>query len=66
MWSISIKSGVISVLGLLAYGLIMQTLGWHHPLLENLAYGVMALSIYSGHAHYRAARLGVMTYYDCL
>ncbi|XWN35068.1 MAG: DUF4199 domain-containing protein [Roseivirga sp.] len=66
MWSIGIKSGVITVLGLLAYGLVVQTLGWHHPLLENLAYGVMALGIYSGHYHYKAARQGLMTYREGL
>ncbi len=62
MWLIGIKSGVITVLGLMAYGLIAPMLGLQHSLWGGLAYVVLALGIYSGHYYYKAANNGLMTY----
>ena len=61
MWVIGIKSGVITVLGLMAYGLIVPMLGLQ-PSLWGVEYVVLALGIYSGHYYYKAANNGLMTY----
>ena len=62
MWAIGIKSGLITVLGLLAYGLGIQLMGLQHSLWGNLEYVVLALGIYSGHYYYKATNNGLMTY----
>jgi hypothetical protein len=62
MWTIGIKSGLITVLGLLAYGLVIQLMGLQYSLWGNLEYAVLALGIYSGHYYYKAANNGSMTY----
>jgi len=62
MWAIGIKSGLITVLGLIAYGLIVQLTGLQHSLWGSLHYVVLALGIYSGHYYYKAANNGSMTY----
>ena len=62
MWTIGIKSGLITVLGLIAYGLVVQFMGLHHALWSRLDYVVLALGIYSGHYYYKAANNGLMTY----
>ena len=62
MWLIGIKSGVITILGLVAYGLIVPMLGLPPSLWGSLEYVVSALGIYSGHYYYKAANSGCMTY----
>ncbi|MHA7877980.1 MAG: DUF4199 domain-containing protein [Bacteroidota bacterium] len=62
MWSIGIKSGLITVLGLIAYGLIVQLIGLQHVLWDNLTFLVLALGIYSGHYYFKAANNGSMSY----
>jgi len=62
MRAIGIKSGVITVLGLLAYGLVIQLMGLQYAWWGNLEYVVLALGIYSGHYYYKAANNGSMTY----
>jgi len=62
MWAIGIKSGLIIVLGLIAYGLVVQLVGLQHSLWSNLEYVVLVLGIYSGHYYYKAANNGLMTY----
>ncbi len=62
MWRIGIKSGIITVLGQVIYGLLVQTLGWQHPLWKGMEYVVFSLGIYSGHCYYKAANKGLMTY----
>ena len=62
MRTIGIKSGLITVLGLLAYGLVIQRMGLQYSWWGNLEYVVLALGIYSGHYYYKAANNGSMTY----
>lgn len=62
MWTIGIKSGLITVLGLIAYELLVQIMGLQHSLWGNLGSLVLALGIYSGHYYYKAANSGRMTY----
>lgn len=62
MWIIGIKSGVITVLGLMVYGLIVPMMGLQPSLWGGLEYVVLALGIYSGHYYYKAANNGLMTY----
>ena len=62
MWSIGIKSGLITVLGLIAYGLIIQLVGLQQSWWGNLGFVVLALGVYSGHYYYKAANGGWMTY----
>ena len=62
MWSIGIKSGVITLLGLMAYELVGQLIELQHPLWSNLSSVVLALGVYSGHYYYKAANGGVMSY----
>ncbi|MEM9417180.1 MAG: DUF4199 domain-containing protein [Bacteroidota bacterium] len=62
MWIIGIKSGIITVLGLIAYGLLIQSLAGQAALIGRLEYIVLALGIYSGHYYYKAANKGLMTY----
>lgn len=59
MWNIGIKSGIITFLGLIAYGLLLPSLGLSGGGLE---YVVIALGIYSGHYYYKAANDGLMSY----
>jgi len=67
MWTIGIKSSIITVLGLIAYGLLVQTMGGTHLLPENLVGGIgIGLGICSSHYHYKAARQGQMTYREGL
>jgi Protein of unknown function (DUF4199) len=62
MWTIGIKSGLITVLGLIAYELVIQLMGLQHSLWSDLERVVLALGIYSGHYYYKAANHGLMTY----
>ncbi len=62
MWSIGIRSGFITVLGLIAYGLVIQLVGLQQSLWGNLGSVVLALGVYSGHYYYKAANGGCMTY----
>lgn len=62
MWTIGIKSGLITVLGFVAYALVIQLMGLQHSLWSNLEYVVLALGIYSGHYYYKATNNGLMTY----
>lgn len=57
MWSIGIKSGIITFLGLIAYGLLIPNLG-----LSGLEYVVLSLGVYSGHYYYKAANNNLMSY----
>lgn len=66
MWSIGIKSGIITVLGLILYGLAVQMIGLQYPLQGSLEYLVLALGIYSGHYYYKAAHQGLLTYKEGL
>lgn len=56
MWTIGLKSGIITFLGLIAYGLLLPSLG------TGLEYVVLALGIYSGHYYYKASNDGLMSY----
>jgi len=60
MWPIGIKSGFITVLGFIAYGLIIQLIGLKPTLWGG--YVVLTLGIYSGHYYYKAANNSTMTY----
>ncbi|MEM9417392.1 MAG: DUF4199 domain-containing protein [Bacteroidota bacterium] len=62
MWIIGLKSGIITVLGLMAYGLLVMSLGLQPSQGGGLEYVVLALGIYSGHYYYKAANNGLMTY----
>jgi Protein of unknown function (DUF4199) len=62
MWAIGIKSGLMTILGLIAYGQIVQLMGLQYSLWSNLGSMVLALGIYSGHYYYKAANNGLMTY----
>jgi hypothetical protein len=62
MWTIGIKSGLITVLGLIAYGLIVQLMGLQHSLWGDLGSVVLAIGIYSGHYYYKAVNNDSMTY----
>lgn len=62
MWIIGSKSGLITVLGLIAYGLIKPKILLQSSLWGNLEYVVIALGIYSGHYYYKVANNGLMTY----
>ena len=55
MWTVGLKSGIITFLGLIAYGLLGLPGG-------GLEYVVIALGIYSGHYYYKAANDGLMSY----
>ena len=59
MWIIGLKSGIITFLGLIAYGLLLPSLGLPGGGLE---YVVIALGIYSGHHYYKDANDGLMSY----
>ena len=59
MWIIGLKSGIITFLGLIAYGLLLPSLGLSGGGLE---YVVIALGIYSGHYYYKADNNGLMSY----
>ena len=58
MWTIGLKSGIITFLGLIAYKLLSPSLGFSW--LEDVV--VLALGIYSGHYYYKAANNGLMSY----
>jgi len=62
MWTIGIKSGLVTILGLIAYGQVVQLMGLQYSLWGNLGPVVLALGIYSGHYYYKAANSGLMTY----
>jgi|688.fasta_scaffold60518_4 hypothetical protein len=63
MWTIGIKSGLITVLGIIACGLIVQMMRLEQTFWGDLLYHVvLALGIYAGHYHYKAANNGLMTY----
>lgn len=62
MWLIGIRSGIITVLGLIAYGLFVQMMNLSTSLWGSLEYVVFALGIYSGHYYYKYANRGFMTY----
>jgi Protein of unknown function (DUF4199) len=62
MWAIGIKSGLMTILGLIAYGQIVQLMGLQYSLWSNLGSVVLALGIYSGHYYYKTANNGLMTY----
>jgi hypothetical protein len=62
MWLIGIRSGIIAVLGLIAYGLLVDL--WHlqASIWGHLEHMVLALGIYSSHYYYKQAHQGYMTY----
>ncbi|MEM7055666.1 MAG: DUF4199 domain-containing protein [Bacteroidota bacterium] len=62
MWLIGIRSGIITVLGLVAYGLFVQITELNTSIWGNLEYVVFALGIYSGHYYYKYANRGFMSY----
>ncbi len=62
MWSIGIRSGIITVLALVAYGLLVQTFNLQTSVWGNWEYIIFALGIYSGHYFYKQANKGYMTY----
>ncbi|MCU0317780.1 MAG: DUF4199 domain-containing protein [Amoebophilaceae bacterium] len=62
MWRIGIKSGLIIVLGFIAYGLVIQFMGLQRLPWNNLYYVVLILGIYFGHYCYKEANNGLMTY----
>ncbi len=66
MWTVGIKSGIITVLGLVVYGLVAEVVGLQYPSRGSLEYIVLALGIYSGHYYYKAANQGAMTYKEGL
>lgn len=62
MWTIGIKSGLMTILGFIAYGQVVQLMGLKYSLWGNLGPLVLALGIYSGHYYYKLANGGWMTY----
>ena len=64
MWSIGIKSGIITALGFIAYVLVIQIIGLTGPLGSKLVYAVLLLGIYSGHYFYKSASSGFMSYIE--
>lgn len=62
MWSIGIRSGIITILFIIIYGLIIQTIQLQSAVWSNLVYLALALGIYSGHYYYKSANNGYMTY----
>jgi hypothetical protein len=62
MWTIGIKSGLITLLGLISYGLIVELTGLQYLLWSNVEHVVLALGIYSGHYYYKTVNQGLMTY----
>jgi len=61
-WSIGIKSGIITLLALMLYGLIIQVGGFTYSILGNLEYILLILGIYSSHHFYKSANGGIMSY----
>jgi len=62
MWLIGIRSGIITILALIVYGLLIQTLQLQSSIWSNLGPVVFAIGIYSGHYYYRYANRGYMSY----
>ena len=62
MWLIGIRSGIITILLLIAYGMIVQMMQLKSSIWGNLEHVVFAIGIYSGHYYYKYAHKGYMTY----
>lgn len=62
MGLIGIKSSIITLLAILAYGLLVQLLGIQTTIWGHLEQLVFALGIYSGPYYYKHANKGCMTY----
>jgi hypothetical protein len=62
MWLIGIRSGIITVLALIAYGLLVDLLHLQASIWGHLELIVLALGIYSSHYYYKQAHQGYMTY----
>ncbi|OJW68554.1 MAG: hypothetical protein BGO68_01240 [Candidatus Amoebophilus sp. 36-38] len=62
MWLIGIRSGIITLLALIAYKLLVQTLSISNSFLGHLEHIVFGLGIYSAHYYYRYANKGTMSY----
>jgi Protein of unknown function (DUF4199) len=62
MWLIGIKSGIITVLALIAYGLLVDLLHLQASIWGHLELIVLALGIYSSHYYYKQAHQGYMAY----
>jgi hypothetical protein len=62
MWLIGIRSGIITILALIAYGLLVDLLHLQASIWGHLEQIVLALGIYSGHYYYKQAHQGYMTY----
>lgn len=62
MWLIGIRSGIITVLALIAYGLLVDLLRLQASIWGHLELTVFALGIYSSHYYYKQAHQGYMTY----
>jgi hypothetical protein len=62
MWRIAIRSSIITLLGFVAYGLLVQTLRLNGPIVGSLEYVVFMAGIYSAHYDYKATHKQQMTY----
>ncbi|MHB9148145.1 MAG: DUF4199 domain-containing protein [Candidatus Amoebophilus sp.] len=62
MWLIGIRSGIITLLALIAYTLLVQVLNLKNSILGHLEYAVFTLGIYSALFYYKNANNGSITY----
>src|SRR4051794_18848477 len=62
MWLIGIRSGIITLLALIAYTLLVQVLHIKNPILGHLDHIVFGLGIYSAHYYYKHANNGFVSY----
>jgi hypothetical protein len=62
MWLIGIRSGIITILSLIAYGLLVDLLHLQASIWGHLEHIVWAIGIYSSHYYYKQVHQGYMTY----
>lgn len=66
MWLIGIRSGIITLLALIAYILLVQLVELKNSILGHLEHVVFALGIYSAHYYYKQAKDGVIAYKEAI
>ena len=64
MFSIGIKSGIITLLGLIACSLVIQITGLQSAIIQYLPCIVLLLGIYSAQYYYKYANNGQITYIE--
>jgi hypothetical protein len=62
MWLIGIRSGIITLLALIAYTLLVQIFGLKNSILGHMEYTVFGLGIYSAMFYYKSANNNTITY----